>query len=51
MNCTGFNSRDLGSLSLTKLLVTVRDTVEDCNWGAKRLLLHLIPHIARAINT
>jgi len=48
MNCIEFNSRNLGSPSLTlrlivqlhtKLLVTVRGTSADCNWSTRRLLL------------
>jgi len=35
----------------TKLLVAVRDTSANCNWSTRRLLLHSIPHVARAINT
>jgi len=35
----------------TKMLVNVRDTSADCNWSKRRLRLHSIPHIARAINT
>jgi len=35
----------------TNLLVMVRDTSADGNWSTRRLLLHSIPHIVRAINT
>jgi hypothetical protein len=49
MNCTGFNYRDLGSRSLTRLPVTARETVADYDWSTKCLLLHSVPHIAVAL--